>query len=138
MKFREYEEQLKIFEWAKLHQKRYPCLKYLNSSQNGLKINSLKSAIRAKKAGMKKGYPDIYLPYKNNCYAGLFIELKAPKPASSKVSEEQKDWINYLNTQNYLAVIIYGGDDAINLINLYINNANLIYDDVTFGYKIII
>lgn len=59
----EYEEQKKIFQWARLCERQYPMLKFLNSSQNGVRITNIREATRAKASGMKKGYPDIFLPY---------------------------------------------------------------------------
>ena len=123
MKQVEYLEQVKLFEWARLYTSKHNCLKWLNSSQNGVRITNYMGAVRAKKAGMSKGFPDIFLPYPTQSYAGLFIELKRPiikgqsKPI---VSKEQKEWLEYLNSVNYKAVVCYGANEAIQTICDYI------------------
>lgn len=121
-------EQRVIFEWANFNLSKYPMLKFLNSSANGMKT-AIKTAIRAKKTGMKRGYPDIFLPYPSNGYHGLFIELKrmnnkALKISKGKATLEQLVWINYLNSVGYLAVICYGSEEAINTIQKYLNKDN--------------
>ena len=50
----------------------------------------------------------------------LFIELKRKKKSLSKVSEEQLQWIEKLNNiSNVEAIIAYGAEQAIQLINKY-------------------
>lgn len=123
MKQVEYLEQVKLFEWARLYANKYECLKWLNSSQNGVRITNPMGAKRAKKAGMSKGFPDIFLPYPTQLYAGLFIELKRPiVKGQSKpiVSKEQKEWLEYLNSVGYKAVVAYGANEAIQIICDYL------------------
>ena len=113
----EYQLQCQVFEWANLMTKMYPCLAFLNSSQNGVKLTSAIAGARAKKSGMKKGFPDIFLPYRNKNYSGLFIELKI-KP--KKPTIEQLNWIDWLNRQGYKAVVCYDFENAINIIKEYV------------------
>lgn len=118
-------EQKIIFDWANFNLAKYPMLRFLNSSANGMKT-TIKTAIRAKKTGMKKGYPDIFLPHPNKDYHGLFIELKRKenktlKLSKGRVTPEQVQWINYLNSVGYLAIIAYGAEEAINAIKDYLN-----------------
>ena len=125
----EYNEQILVFHWANLCSKSYPCLKYLNSSQNGVKMNSRLHAYRAKRAGLKKGVPDINLPVSkrdssgNITHCGLYIELKRkiikgePKPT---ITKEQDDWIKYLQSQGYDAMVCFGANEAIDAIKKYI------------------
>lgn len=75
----EYEEQKKLFQWAKMYEKRYPMLKYLNSSQNGIKAHNVREAARAKATGMRAGFPDVFLPYP---YYETIQEQKAPTALS--------------------------------------------------------
>lgn len=124
MQHLEFEEQKKIFEWARLNENKFKCLKYLNSSQNGLKISNLKTAVRAKQAGMKAGFPDIFLPYPTQLYAGLFIELKRPLcrgKAKPKIAQAQLEWMEYLNNVGYKAIICYGASEAIQAICDYLS-----------------
>lgn len=125
MRFLEHEEQKKVFHWSKIQEKYYPDLKYLNSSQNGVKFTTSKAAIRAKQTGLKRGFPDIFLPLKTPLYSGLFIELKTKENKSlnikkGKISVEQKDWLSYLCKNGYNAVVCYGADEAISEIRKYL------------------
>lgn len=118
MKHEEYNLQCQIIQWARLSVAKYPCLKWLNSSQNGVKLTSAIAGARAKKSGMVKGYPDLFLPYPSKKYYGLFIELKI-KP--NKPTKEQKEWMEHLNAMRYLAVVCYTYEDAIDVIRCYLN-----------------
>ena len=128
MKTIESEEQAALFRWAdmKVQIGEYRELALLNGSLNGVKL-TIGQAVKAKKQGMKKGFPDIFLPVPRGNYHGLFIELKI-KPYRNdkdrwvypKVSEEQKWWLNELTEQGYLAMICKGFDMAQNAILGYL------------------
>lgn len=72
----------------------------------------------------EKGYPDLFIPKTkkdsngNLKCAGLFIELKK---IGGKPSKEQLKMVQYLNNEGYFARIVEGAEDAIELINNYIN-----------------
>ena len=57
----EYEDQVAVFQWAAINQPRWPCLKLLYGSLMGTHV-PIKLLNKAKKAGMKKGKPDLNLP----------------------------------------------------------------------------
>ena len=68
----------------------------------------------AKRLGVKKGFPDISVYLSDKV---LFIELKRAVKSKSKVSKEQEQWIEFLNSLPYAkAKICYGADDAIKFI----------------------
>ena len=67
--------------------------------------------------GLRKGFPDLFIPVAKKSYHGMFIELK--RDIKCKATEQQQKWIDYLNKQGYYAVICYGADDAIRQINNY-------------------
>lgn len=114
----ELQEQIAVFNWVNLMTRKYPMLKYMNASLNGVRL-TIGQATLAKKSGMVKGYPDIFLPVRNETYNGLFIELKRVK--NGVVSPEQKDFISFLNSQGYLAVVCKGSQEAIEAIQTYLN-----------------
>jgi len=114
----EHTEQVLIFKWAALQSGKYPCLKFMYSTLNGIRL-SIGSAVKAKASGNKRGLPDIVLPYRNKTYTGLYLELKFGK---NKPSKEQKEYMEYLNTQGYLAVWKIGSKEAIDLIKEYLEN----------------
>lgn len=118
MKGTEYQEQCKVFEWSKLLESKYPMLKFLHSTQNGMRTNLL-TAVNAKRAGMKRGVLDIDLPYNNGKYYGLHIELKVGK---NKPTSEQKAFIEWLNKNGRYAVVCYGFKEAAGVIEKYVKN----------------
>lgn len=67
--------------------------------------------------GLRRGFPDLFIPIAKKGYHGMFIELK--RDIKCKPTEYQKQWIDYLNRQGYYAVICYGADDAIKQIGEY-------------------
>lgn len=72
---------------------------------------------KMKRMGLRKGFPDIFIPTARRDFHGLFIELKRDRLAYPK--KEQREWIEYLNRQGYRAVICWGVDEAINEIRKY-------------------
>lgn len=72
---------------------------------------------RAKAEGVKAGVPDLMLPVIVDCYAGLFIELK--KPGKHKVSEDQTEWLDYLNNAGYVGKSAVGWQEATQHIKNY-------------------
>ena len=75
---------------------------------------------RMKRMGAVKGFPDLVIydtppnaPHKK----GVVIELKRARPAPSKVSPEQKDWLEKLNLAGYECRVCYGAEEAMQFIN---------------------
>lgn len=118
-KISEHGEQVRIFQWAKLMEIKYPQLKYMFSTLNGIKL-SIGSAKKAKLSGNKKGVPDIIFPYKSGKYSGLMIELKIEY---NKPTTEQKDYIKFTRDQGFYSQVCYGSDESIELIKNYMDGA---------------
>ena len=91
-------EQACLFEWAELMSNKYPCLHRMYAIPNGGSRHILE-AVNLKKAGVKKGVPDIFLPTAQKGFHGLFIEMKRQK--GSVESKEQKDYKEYLLAEGY-------------------------------------
>ncbi len=72
---------------------------------------------KMKRMGLRKGFPDLFIPTARNGFHGLFIELKRDKLAHP--TKEQLEWISHLNTEGYLAAVCYGVDAAIAEIKKY-------------------
>lgn len=117
----ERQEQAALFQWAAVEANRDPRLKLLNASQNGMRTTP-QQAKRAKDCGMKKGYPDVFLPVAAGGWHGLFIELKRKGGVPSDVSKEQREWIWNLVEQDYQAVVAFGWEDAVTLIQEYLGH----------------
>lgn len=74
-------------------------------------------AAKLKAVGLKKGFPDLFIPKAKKGFHGLFIELKRDK--HSYPTKEQLGWICYLNRAGYKATISYGATAAIKEIQEY-------------------
>jgi len=69
-----------------------------------------------KRAGLKKGVPDICVPVPRGKYAALYIEMKV-KP--NKPSPEQIQLIAELNAVGNYAVVCWSADEAIQTLLNY-------------------
>jgi len=118
----EFEEQVKVIEWANMNLKRYPCLKFLHASLNGVRL-TIGQAVKAKRGGLKKGVPDLFLPKRARCdtlevvYSGLYIEMKYGK---NLLSAGQIAWARHLNHEGYRVETCYTAKAAIKVIEEYL------------------
>lgn len=71
--------------------------------------------------GMRKGFPDNFIPIARGGFHGLFIELKRAKKSLSKKSPEQREWVKKLNKAGYKAVFCYGAEEAKKVISEYLS-----------------
>ena len=74
---------------------------------------------RAKAEGLRVGVPDLLLLTPRHGFHGLAIEMKRIK--GSKVDAEQIEWLEWLNSQGYMAVLCKGADAAMETIKNYLN-----------------
>lgn len=72
---------------------------------------------RLKRTGLRKGFPDLFIPAARKGYHGLFIELKRDR--NSMPTAEQMEWIGKLNANGYYATVCYGATAAIEEIRKY-------------------
>ncbi len=72
---------------------------------------------KMKRMGLRKGFPDLFIPVARQGFHGLFIELKRDKLA--RPTKEQLEWLSYLNREGYRAIIAYGVDEAMKEIKRY-------------------
>lgn len=107
-------EQCKLFSICRY----IPECRYLFHVPNGGSRNAIE-AKNLKRQGVKAGVPDLFLALPNKKYHGLFIEMKYGK---NKPTSYQKEWIEYLNSVGYLAVICYGAEQALDILKKYIND----------------
>ena len=113
----EAQEQVALFQWARLHEKRYPELKLLWHIPNGGSRNAIE-AKHLKAQGVKPGVPDIFLAARRGGLGGLFIELKRQKKGT--VSPAQRDMIEALRDAGYMAVVCRGFEEAQKAIRDYL------------------
>ena len=116
----ESEEQQALFDWINLNKGHYPELKLMHHTPNEGK-RSVSTGARMKREGLISGVPDIHLPVAKGNYHSLYIELKRIK--HSKISKEQEEFIRLLNMYDNFAIICYGWEQAIKVIEWYLKGA---------------
>ena len=112
-------EQEALFRWATTMETKEPRLRLLNASLNGVRL-AVHQAVMAKKGGMKKGYPDVFLPVAAMGYHGLFIEMKRKDGRASDVKKEQRAWLRDLEVQGYRGLVCFGWEEAAEAIARYL------------------
>ena len=98
---------------------------YLIAIPNGGYRNKLE-AKRLKDEGVKAGVSDMFLaiPIKTEegiIVCGLWMEVKTTK---GKLTEPQKIWGTRMFSNNYIAVVIRGVDEGIEIIKNYLGITN--------------
>jgi hypothetical protein len=111
----EHHHQSALIKWFDIQHKKYSGR--LFAIPNAAK-RSAALARYMQAEGMRSGVPDLFLPVPSEKYHGLFIEMKSEK---GKVSDNQKDWLNFLSGQGYMACVCYGFDDAKKVIDVYLS-----------------
>ena len=113
----EAQEQVTLFQWARMNRGKYPALDLLHAIPNGGSRNPIE-AKHLKDQGVKPGVPDICLPVPSRHHTALYIELKRRK--GGRVSDAQRGWIAALNRVGCKAVVCYGFDEAREAIEDYL------------------
>lgn len=140
MKRTEYQEQIKIFQWiskqqqlhqtnptkTEINQEHAQHLQYAFATLNGIHT-SKKQAFEAKRAGAKKGTPDLIIPNPHPNWPTLYIELKRPK--GGRTSKEQRQFLQHLNNTGSHAKICHGAQAAIRAIKQYLNHGHIQDDE---------
>jgi len=110
----EHMEQVRLVSWFR---KTYPSHRIFAIANGGFRTKT--TAMNLSAEGVTKGIPDLMIPS-----LWLFVEMKRTK--GSTTSPEQKDWISYLNSVGYTAIICKGFEAAkieiIKIINILENN----------------
>lgn len=112
----EYQEQCAIFEWSKMNEGLYPCLELLFGSMMGVYL-PVKILAKLKRAGMKKGKPDINLPVPRGGFHGLWIELKIK---GNDTTTEQVKTLKHLAAEGNAAYKCVGAAATIRIIEAYV------------------
>ena len=116
MKSEESIEQIALFKWAAYMSSKMPELAAMYAIPNGGRRH-ISTAKRLKAEGLKAGVPDICLPVPRNGYHGLYIEMKSAK---GRLEKHQKEWLERLGKNGYLAVTCRGFEEARDLILAYL------------------
>ena len=112
----EHNEQVALFQQISYFENTYPELKRLFAIPNGGHRNKIVGA-KLKAEGVKRGVPDLFLPVSRGKFHGMFIEMKAGR---NTPSPEQREWIDVLKRNGYLAIMEYSAQDAFNALVEYL------------------
>lgn len=115
------EEQIALFDWARLNEGNFPELSRLFHVPNGGSRGPAEAG-RFKAMGVKKGVPDVFLDVPRGGFHGLRIEMKRRR--GGKVSKDQTDWIDWYNAIGFRAVVCYGWDEAREEIENYLHGGD--------------
>lgn len=105
----EHLEQALFVQWMK---RNHPEHRLFAIPNGGLRSKS--QAMALKTEGVSPGVPDLMIPSLK-----LFIEMKKEK--GGKVSDEQKDWLEYLNSCGYVAIVANGCEEAKKIVASILN-----------------
>jgi len=117
MKQTEHDEQVKLFQWAKLQSSKHPHLSMMFAIPNGGQRNIV-TATKLKAEGVKSGVPDIFLAFPSQGFHGLFIEMKSSK---GRLSENQVEWKDKLLANEYDWRVCYSFSEAQKEIMEYLD-----------------
>lgn len=113
MKSKESQEQQALIKWCAAAKCKYPNLDRIYAIPNGAWVKNKWEGSKLKREGMRAGVPDLFLPVPKHGYHGLYIELKHGK---NTAQPNQKEWIEFLNSMGYKAVVAWefkGAKEAI-------------------------
>ena len=105
-----------VMSWARLNAGFYPALKWIMHVPNESPRTPWYGA-KLKQMGMKKGFPDLFLPYPSAGFHGWAAELKRP---GGSLTKEQKNWLDYLSQAGYCARWFSSGEECVKELELYL------------------
>jgi VRR-NUC domain len=94
------EEQMLFVQWFR---RSYPDVRIFAIPNGGYRSTSQAALLKA--TGVSAGVPDLFIPEWK-----LWIEMKRIKGGT--VSQDQKDWIKYLNDIGHTAIVCKGFEEA--------------------------
>lgn len=113
----ELQHQQTVIKWSQqpLIRGEWPELKLLYHVPNERNCTPAQGE-QLKRAGVKRGVPDLCLPIPKGDYHGLYIEMKTEV---GKTSPDQDWWIEQLKMQGYYVGVCHGWRSAIKIIEWY-------------------
>jgi hypothetical protein len=111
----EYEEQVLYFQWIETKPFISPFVFHIPNERK----TTWAAGKRLKASGVRAGIPDIFVAIPRGIHNGLFIEMKSLK---GRLSEAQKEYLERLNKQGYIAQACYGFEAAKALTESYLKS----------------
>ena len=112
----EHDDQVAIFEWAKMSEGAYPDLWLLHASMNAGRRTKRQGA-KLVRSGLKKGVPDITLPIACGGYIGLWIEQKVK---GGRVRPSQDEWHKRLEDAGHRVIVSWSVEESIQVLTDYL------------------
>lgn len=113
----EQEEQETLFEWINWMAPHEPALAAaIHIPNEGKRSRAAGAAL--KRAGLRLGAPDVFIPCPAGPYHGLFIEMKYGK---NKPTAKQMRYLDTVATSGYKTAVCYSADRAIRAITEYLS-----------------
>lgn len=106
----ELDEQIAVIEYCDLRG-----IKVMHIPNEGKRSASY--GAKLKKAGLRKGVPDLFFPSPRGGYHGLWIEMK--DACGGAVTKEQRAWLRMLKDMGYAAHVCHGFYAAVGVIESY-------------------
>ena len=109
-------ESIKFYDWI-IH-KGYDafCFHVANERKTNYMMGHL-----LKRKGVKKGVSDYFFLRASQGYHGLVIELKTN---TGVLSKEQKEFLEVMNKEQYLALMCCSSDEAIKVVQGYLQKSS--------------
>lgn len=112
----EFEECRTFHQWLQLNHIRHTHVG--NESQVGGRAGAIRGA-RLKAIGQSKGFPDYLILVRNQVIA---IEMKRQK--GGRLSKEQADWLQSLQTAGIDGYIAHGANEAMEIVQQYMKSGD--------------
>jgi len=111
----EHDEQTQLFQILALYEERYPVLRWIFAIPNGGKRHPA-TAMKLKQEGVRRGIPDICIPYPVDEWAGCYVEMKFGK---GRLTKEQQEFIEAFQ-HTHKIYVCYSAVEAANAIGKYL------------------
>jgi hypothetical protein len=111
---KEESEQINLMSWLMIYNPK--AWARTHHSPNG-GIRSIVTAVRLKRMGTKRGFPDLVMLVPSGRFNGLALELKVDK---NKPTKEQIEWLSFFSECGFHAVSVVGFDAARRVIEKYL------------------
>jgi hypothetical protein len=111
----EHYEQATFVAWFR---QTYPSVRIFAIPNGGSRSRT--QGAKLKLEGVSPGVPDLFIPAWN-----LWIEMK--RSVGGRLSAEQKDWIEHLQSVGHCAIVCAGCSDAQEKVRSYIEKGSLSY-----------
>lgn len=118
----EHEEQAAYFTWLQAQHPRVFRLAYANWNEgiSGSKARGARYGAKRKRAGLKKGVPDLFIALPVGGKHGLYIEFKRQNMVPSDIKPEQQEWADALVAQGYSHAFCAGFPSAKTATEAYL------------------